>query len=328
MPSVLAFAPAIIGGISSGLSLFGGDDKNSPMNFAPPTPWQAPGMGDAASYVLNNAGSLGQYNLYGQNLPQYQTTAQNLYANPNAASWQTGAGTAQGIGQGAALGAYGAGMGVYPYAQQLLQTGFDPQNAMRDYLQQKTVDASRVAQSARGIASTPYGAGLENKAVGDFLRNWDYNQLQRMTQAGQGAGGLLSTGAQISNAAAPAYYQASQYPYAAYNQQGLDQFAALNQAGAGGIGAAQIPQQMIEDYLKYLGVGNAATTAGASAANVGVNASNSAFNQQQTLGSQFGQSLYGFNNALKNWQTPTWMSNTFGGSATPSFGNWSTSFSF
>ena len=321
MPAVLAFIPPLISGASSAMSLFGGgNDSGGGMPMAPAAQgWQPYGMGEAAGYVLNNAGNLGQYNLYGQNIPQYQQTAQNLYNNPNAPGFQTGAGTAGNIGQGAAMGAYNAGMGMYPYAGQLLQQGFDPQNAQRDYLRGQTEQASRVAQSRRGIERTPYGAGLETKAVSDFDRNWDFSQLQRMTQAGQGAGNMLSTGAQISNAAAPAYYQASQYPYQAFNQQGLDQFTAMDRAGAGGLGAAQIPQQMIDSYLKYLGVGNQATTAGAAASNAGTNQYNAfntgqqnQFNQQQTMGNQFGQSLYGFNNAMKNWQTPGWMSSTFG----------------
>lgn len=70
---------------------------------------------------------------------------------------------------------------------QAWMTSMDPQQALHDRMQQQVVDASRSGQSARGIAMSPYGAGIENKAVSDFNMDWQNQQLSRQLA---GLGGL------------------------------------------------------------------------------------------------------------------------------------------
>lgn len=82
---------------------------------------------------------------------------------------------------------------------QTYQTALDPQQALHDRMQQQVVDASRAGQSARGIAMSPYGAGVENKAVSDFNMDWQNQQLSRQL-AGLGGMDQAFTGANQSNA--------------------------------------------------------------------------------------------------------------------------------
>lgn len=77
--------------------------------------------------------------------------------------------------------------GVAP-AGQMLNTAFDPQNALYSRTSQQLQDQVRAGEAARGIAMSPYGAGVENKAMSDFNIDWQNNQLGRQTQ-GLGAFG-------------------------------------------------------------------------------------------------------------------------------------------
>lgn len=70
--------------------------------------------------------------------------------------------------------------------QDIYNLGRDPNNQLHDRMQQQVVDNSRAGQSARGLAMGPYGAGLENKAVGDFNMDWQNQLLGRASQGLQG----------------------------------------------------------------------------------------------------------------------------------------------
>lgn len=119
-----------------------------------------------------------------------------------------------------ASNSFGAGKNTY-------MTALDPQQALHDRMQQQVVDASRSGQSARGIAMSPYGAGVENKAVSDFNMDWQNQQLARqiaglnsMDQANasganslSGAYGYFSGIPGMTSAAASAPINAQQAAY-------------------------------------------------------------------------------------------------------------------
>ncbi len=94
-----------------------------------------------------------------------------------------------GLGQqaGASAGAtfdqagreYAAGRDIY-------EMGRDPQNKLHDYMRQQTVEGARGADTARGIAMSPYSAGSENDATRKFEMNWQNQQLARAQQGQQG----------------------------------------------------------------------------------------------------------------------------------------------
>jgi hypothetical protein len=98
-----------------------------------------------------------------------------------------------GTAQGAQQNLMGAG-------NQLWNTAQDPQNALRNQMQQQVTDASRAGSSARGIGMGAQGAGLENQDVSNFLMNWQNQQLGRQAQGLQGMTGAYNQAGQQGNA--------------------------------------------------------------------------------------------------------------------------------
>lgn len=74
-----------------------------------------------------------------------------------------------------------------PYAQQMLQQGFDPQGALRSRETQSLTDSVRAGLAARGIDMGGAGAGIENKALSDFSLDWQDRALGRESTALAGA---------------------------------------------------------------------------------------------------------------------------------------------
>lgn len=85
---------------------------------------------------------------------------------------------------------------MFNYANQVMQTGFDPQDALYNKTRGNVQDQMRASQGARGVDMTPYGAGLENQGMSDFNINWENQQLQRQAMASQAAAGLFGQGGQ------------------------------------------------------------------------------------------------------------------------------------
>lgn len=158
------------------------------------------------------------------------------------------------------------GQGVGQAGQQLWQTAQDPQNALRNQVQQQVVDASRAGTSARGIGMGGEAAGIENKAVNDFLLNWQNNQLQRQAtglsgyanasnQAGRDVAGGLAAGA-----LAPEYTQQSAMaPFNAnVSAAGFPLQASQMYTGAMG-GLNQQYGGLLSAIIPYLNSGQGAT---------------------------------------------------------------------
>ena len=257
-------------------------------NVQAPQGFQLPGMGGAASGAFggiqnlqNTYGGLG-----GSVLPFAQQTASNLYNNPYAVQGQQGANFASGLGENAALTGFntgggligagqnivGAGMGLLPYAQPILQAGFDPQNALYNRTLQRVQDQSNVNNAMSGVATSPYGAGLTNQATGNFNIDWQNNLLNRMSSAAGAAGGLVNTGAGAAqtgagitgqgvgmmNQAPNQFVQSAMIPYATYSDIGTGQNQALSQLLGLGQSGANLSNLPIQDFLSYLGIGNQA----------------------------------------------------------------------
>ena len=73
-------------------------------------------------------------------------------------------------------------------ASSIMNTAFDPQNALYDRTQQQLQDQTNAALSQRGIGMSPYGAGVASNAMGNFNIDWQNQQLQRQA-TGLGAAG-------------------------------------------------------------------------------------------------------------------------------------------
>lgn len=69
------------------------------------------------------------------------------------------------------------------------QAGLDPRQALYGRTQQQLQDQTRASDSARGLAMSPYSAGIENKAMSDFNIDWQNQQLSRQLAGLQGMSG-------------------------------------------------------------------------------------------------------------------------------------------
>jgi hypothetical protein len=201
---------------------------------------------------LGGIGGLGGFNMYGAYLPQAQGIAGGLISDPNAGGFMQGAQTAAGLGQAGAMNQFGAGGGLYGLGGTIANTAFDPQSALYSRTAQQLQDQTRAAQGARGIATTPFGAGLESQAMSDFNINWQNQQLQRQLAGGQAAGQLYGQGAALQAGAPGQYLTASGMPYATSQGIGQAQLGTLGALGQFGAAGGQQAQQPISDYMNYL----------------------------------------------------------------------------
>ena len=184
----------------------------------------------------------------------------------------------------------GTAQSYLPYAQSTLQTAFDPQNALYAQQYQANNDAVNASLASRGLATTPYGAGVQNQSDINFNNQWENQQLGRQQTGGNrhssqarlnaGATGSGSTtGLNLAGAGAALPYSTAN----TINQNALNAYGQL--------GGIQNPQ--IADFLQYLGLGN--QSAGVNNQNYAnqITAQQNQFNQQQTLGKNLGSSISG-----------------------------------
>lgn len=113
---------------------------------------------------------------------------------------------------------------LYGSGNQVLQTAFDPQNALYNRMQQQLTDQSRAAQYARGIQSSPYGASVENLANENFNIDWQNQQLGRQAQGLQAAQGAYGSAQGMGNS-----YTSTQ---AGLNAGKNEQYAGLTNAAS------------------------------------------------------------------------------------------------
>lgn len=307
---------ALVGGGSALAGLLGGSNQPPP----PPPAYMPQNLGGADTGAYGGISNLPSYNAAGQTLPQYGTITQGLVNNPYAnlyqasangiAPYATGAGGQQ---YGAGSNLINAGQSYLPYAQQTLQTGFDPQQALYKQMFQQNTDQTRAAEAARGIATTPYGAGLEDQSNLNFNNQWQNQQLARQGQAATtagaltgAAGGALTTGAGGQTTGLNTMLQGASLPYATANTIGTGQQTALNAYGQYGAGASTTAQKQIADFLQYLGLGDQSASVQNSQYATQLTGQNQAFTQQQTLGKNLGSSLSGLGTYFGSAPTPNY----------------------
>ncbi len=252
-----------------------------------PPPINVQGTGATQSNVLGGVQGLGQYNTY--DIPGAQQYTQQLLNNPGIGGYLQGAGQAGQLGMQAGQQAFGAGGDLYGMGNQVFNTAFDPQSALYARTQQQLQDQVRAGEAARGIQTSPYGAGVENKAMSDFNIDWQNQQLQRQLQGLQGAGNAFGQGAGLQGQGVGMYQQGSALPYMANQQVGQGQMAALGQLGQFGQQAAQLPQQQIKDWQDYLNYGNQAAGINNQGYANQLQANQQQWNQDNALWSGLGQ---------------------------------------
>lgn len=274
-------------------------------SVAVPQPYQLTHDAGADRGAYGGTQSLGQYNLGGQNLGQFQGLTQQGVNNPYAGLYQQGAGITGGMGIGAGQQAFGAGgqilgqaTSMLPDVNTLLQMGFDPQQALYNRTSQQVMDAARANAAASGVAGTPYGQGVMDQQQSNFNIDWQNQQLQRALAGAQGAGGLLGAagagaqqGAGMQAGALQEILAGYRQPYSTFGDINANQLGLLNQAGQYGNMASQIPQQQIQDYLAYLNQSNQNANTQIAAQNLDLNKQKAVFGEAQQLGQDVGQGL-------------------------------------
>jgi hypothetical protein len=291
-----AIASGTSSGTAGGAGQAGGTYGGSPSTYIPTN--QA-GADANLSTIENNLYSQDQ-SIQGLLSSDYYNVANSTMQNPYYQQAQGSSNQIAGLGVPVANAAFqGAqnlqamGNAESPYAAQILQTGFDPQNALYNRTQQQLTDQVNAQNAMSGLSGSPYGAGVANQAASNFNIDWQNQQEARQAQALSAYGGAItSTGAAYSGAQGLAdqglntLQTTGQLPYNTYNQIGQNQFGALNSLAAGYTAAQQPTNNLINQYNSYLGLGQSATGQALQGQQQG-------FNQGQQVGQNIGQGLAG-----------------------------------
>jgi hypothetical protein len=195
--------------------------------------------------LISGAGSMAGY------LPQAMSNAFNpMYGQMvnSVADNPFYAGTMAGAQQGAGMGAAGA-QSMYGMGQGLMMSGFDPQSALFNRGQQRTMDRANAVNAMSGVGTSPYGAGTANTALTNFDLDWQNQQLARQAQAASAASPLFqqAPGLAATSAAMPSNAYLSQI------EAILKALGAQNQAGSVG---AQVGGSLLQGAGQGLGSAN------------------------------------------------------------------------
>jgi hypothetical protein len=286
-----------VGGIVSGI--FGGGGGSSAPHYTAPAPYQPTGSADADKTWQAALASLQGSNPYPSLIPQYNSYADQNINNPYAAGAQTAANTAGGTAGnvGNALASLSALFGgeansLSPYMSQILNQGFDPQNALYAQTLQKVNDQANVANAQYGLTGQQAAGNLQ-QADTNFNIDWQSQQLARALQGISGASGIAGTQTGLGSAAGSTgtaatslQGEAGSLPYSTYSGNIGNILQTLT--GKGNFGAqnsAQI-QELMSQVIPYLYAGQGAVNTAANAA--GVNAQNT-----QLAGQGLGQIFSG-----------------------------------
>jgi hypothetical protein len=150
----------------------------------------------------------------------------------------------------------------------------------------------------------PYGAGLENKAMGDFNINWQNNLLARALAGAQGAGGLLGQAGQGMNTGLGTMTSGASLPYTTFGGINANALGLLQGYGQQGQQAAAIPQTQVQDYLAYLSGARGQQQANNQGIQIAQQGQQQQFAQNQALGGQLGAGLAGIGKGWGNMSNP------------------------
>jgi hypothetical protein len=197
----------------------------------------------------------------------------------------------------------GAGKQLFGAGGQVLNTAFDPQQALYNRTQQQITDQSNAINSMYGLSSSPAGAGLTQKALSDFNIDWQNQQLKRQLEGVSGAGRAFAGGADLGNAAVSSYGQAGSLPYQGWRTIYGNQFQDFGNQQSALSQSFGLDQATLNNIQSYLRLGQ---SAGANA----LAQQQQRFGQAQTGADQLGNALGGLSQLYGS-------GNPFTGSAVP-----------
>lgn len=165
--------------------------------------------------------------------------------NPYGGQAQAGAGTVASQGPGIGQGQISSGQNLqgqagagFPYAQQLLQTAFDPQKGLYGRAEQQTTDQTNAGLASSGLLGSPFGAGIQAQNNQNFNIDWKNNTLNREATGLQGfgsylgqAGNAYGQGAGLESQGLGTIAGSTALPYSTYASQIKDLFGLGGQLG-------------------------------------------------------------------------------------------------
>ncbi len=293
---------SLLGGSSSG----GGNGGNSPMYM----PTGEAAVDQSWQNMYNQQGQIANQTnqqtspYYGQSLAQgeavnYQPYLQgaqqagNMYGQVG----QAAQGQMAGYGQQAQT-ALGQQQQMYGAGNQIMQTAFDPQQALYQQTQQQVTDQTRAGQAARGLGNSAEGSMEESNAMSNFDINWQNAQLQRQAQgissgvaanqAGVQQGNLYGqnqqAGLAAGNTAATAYGLQGQTPMQAQQYAAAQPGTVANQYQQYMAGQQGMNTTAMNGAQSYMGLGQTAGNANYNASTAQNAANTQLFTQLGTAG--------------------------------------------
>lgn len=254
------------------------------MNPAPRGP-DLPNQSGAAASLFGDIGGMTnpfsgvQPVAFDQLLAMMNNPYLKQYMQAAGQSGQAFTGAGNQAGQGANL--------LMQNARGLEKSGFDPQHALQKQLQGQVQDQSNVNNAMYGLQSSPYGAGVANQNMTNFDINWQNQQLQRQLAAQQGIGADVSGAQGLNQARANDFMAGGAAPYGAYRGGVGDINSALQQYLTMAQGGNQSQNQALQDWMQYLGLGNAAA-----------NTNQNAYGMNQNTAGMYGAGLFPFLNNM------------------------------
>jgi hypothetical protein len=266
MPLIGAIAGPLIGGVV-GNALFGGDSSSGGYQGGSYLP---PNLGVAAGNELNLIPQIGGNNIYQQMLPDASNTVYGALYSPYYGQALSGAQQASqyGMQQGsqaanAANQLYGQ-MGRIPGLEdQLIQSAFDPQSPLYNYLQSQNANQVNADLAARGLGMSGAGAQIAAQQNQLFNQNWQNNLLNRQLAGVRGIGALDQSAGQLGTAGSRMgmqgvnlMNQSAVMPYQTQMNSANSLLGMMNSFGQMGQQANVPVQQQISDYNAYQGLGS------------------------------------------------------------------------
>jgi len=262
MPSAVSSA---VGGLAG--SVFGSSTPSAPNVQT----FQPSGTATADKSFQTLIQQMQANNPYSTYAPQATSTFNAAYNDPYAAGYQSSAntagsayGTAGNTAINSAQGLTTAGNTAMTGANQVLNMGFDPQNALYQRTLQQLNDSTNAGQAARGITNSPYGSSVASTADSNFNIDWQNNQLQKAIQALSGyTSGVAGANADYTGAntlattGAGDIAKSGAIPFAASTDITNNQNAAMNQllSVLGNSGAGSWDNNTLNQLMSYLQLG-------------------------------------------------------------------------
>lgn len=257
-----------------------------------PMPYQPKHSGavdDAyASTLAQNTAHTGM--LWDYSKPKYEGLVDRAYNNPGDAGAMAGANDVSQKGNQAGNDMLSRGYQMAGLAPGAIQSGWDPQSANMNWGLGQTEGAAGVNAARSGLAGSPFGAGMANDAVGEFMRQWMAGAQGRQGEGVRQLGAINSGANDSMGQGLSTITNSALLPQAAFNDvthERTNSMDAMIRALTGITSSSQANASGMDNYLNTgTNASNAATKA-TEANNATTTAMWSALGQVAGLGAAF-----------------------------------------